>query len=190
MRRNKQVNIDWGDDEALDGETVRTRMVLMDSMFGHRPGYAALNDAMITKRRAARDAYICDLSFAWDGRKRRREPEENYAEEAAAGSAADRREIADARRMAAYQAMCGRLADAWKSRPVDAAQPDVSSRPEELMRHHLPAEPDEPAAAQARRDRAWTAYKDQLSTAWMRGRTDPPEADVIERQGEQWRGGR
>ena len=53
------------------------------------------------------------------------------------------------------------------------------------MRRHLRTEPDD--NAQGRRDAAWAAYRDRLGNAW---RTDPRAATAIERQGEQWRGGR
>jgi hypothetical protein len=79
------------------------------------------------------------------------------------------------------------LRDAWRSparRAVDNDQPDLTSRPGEVRRH-LRTEPDD--NVQARRDAAWAAYKDQLSNAW---RTDPRAATAIERQAEQWRGGR
>jgi hypothetical protein len=89
---------------------------------------------------------------------------------------------------ASYHAMCARLRDAWRTLPArDDAQPDNSS-PAEVMRRHLRTEPDD--NAQARRDRAWAQYRDQLGNAWRQGRTDPSRAAEIERQGEQWRGGR
>jgi len=102
--------------------------------------------------------------------------------------------------------------DAWKRPPAcDAAQPDLGTRPEDLMlmRRHLRGEPDDDGApdpgdaraverrrhtergeeAQRERDAAWHQYKDRLSNAW-RGRTDPSRASEIEREGERWRGGR
>jgi hypothetical protein len=86
----------------------------------------------------------------------------------------------------AYFEMVKRAENAWRTPPTrDTAEPDLGSRPEELMRAHLRAE--EIDEAQARRDRAWAAYRDQLSNAW---RTDPGRATAIERQAEMWRGGR
>jgi hypothetical protein len=41
--------------------------------------------------------------------------------------------------------------------------------------------------AQGRRDAAWAQYRDRLQSAW---RTNPNAATQIERQGEQWRGGK
>jgi hypothetical protein len=89
---------------------------------------------------------------------------------------------AEARRTAAYDAMVRRLQDAWRLRPKDAAEPDAGT---ELLRRHLRTEPDD--NAQARRDAAWARYRDQLGRAWQ---ADPGRATAIERQGEQWRGGR
>jgi hypothetical protein len=203
-KRDREVHIRFDDDgEVEDGRGVRVPMMLCD---GYRPGYVQVSDAHIEMRRRARAEMIDRATQAWvdGGRVRHREPRDDYDEDNLRRERDRRRnydargrvndaaayDIADAARTASYLAMCQRLQDAWKSRPADAAQPDMSSRPEELMSYHLRTEPDEPAAAQARRDRAWAAYKDQLSTAWMRGRTDPREADVIERQGEKWRGGR
>ena len=77
--------------------------------------------------------------------------------------------------------------DAWRTPSRDAAEPDLGSRPEEVMRmrRHLRTEPDDDA--QARRDAAWAQYRDQLGNAW---KIDPRAATAIERRGEQWRGGR
>ena len=82
--------------------------------------------------------------------------------------------------------------DAWRTpqrtgdmRSGDAAEPDNSSRAAVMRRHLRGDDPDDNAAA--RREKAWAAYKDQLSNAW---RTDPRAATAIERQGERWRGGR
>jgi hypothetical protein len=85
----------------------------------------------------------------------------------------------------AYFEMVKRAENAWRTPIRDAAEPDLASRPEEVMRHHLRTEPDE--NAQARRDAAWAQYRDQLGNAW---KTDPRAATAIERQGERWRGGR
>jgi hypothetical protein len=58
----------------------------------------------------------------------------------------------------------------------------------ELVRSHLTTEST--AAAQAERDRVWEDYRQRLSTAWQTRQTNPRAASAIERQGEQWRGGR
>jgi hypothetical protein len=80
-----------------------------------------------------------------------------------------------------------KLGDSWRLPHHDAAEPDLGSPPE-VLRRHLRTEPDEPGADhQARRDKAWAAYKDQLGNAW---RTNPRAATAIERQGENWRGGK
>jgi L-ascorbate metabolism protein UlaG (beta-lactamase superfamily) len=52
---------------------------------------------------------------------------------------------------------------------------------------HLSTEPDDADDAQGRRDAAWAQYRDRLQSAW---RTNPNAATQIERQGEQWRGGK
>jgi hypothetical protein len=68
-RRNHRID---DDDDAIfpvarDGETVRVRMALMDG-FGHQPGYVQVSDDYVAMRRAARDAYIRDLTSAFDAR--------------------------------------------------------------------------------------------------------------------------
>jgi hypothetical protein len=90
-------------------------------------------------------------------------------------------------RKAARDGWLRTLVDAWK-RPAGRAEPEPDDRddPGETMRRHL--RPDEkPDDAQARRNAAWAAYRDQLSNAW---RTDPRTATAIEREGERWRHGR
>ena len=96
----------------------------------------------------------------------------------------------DARRAAldARDAMIERARNSWRLSGRDAAQPDLGLRPDELMRGHLATESS--AEAQAKRDRIWQKYRDELGQAWRMGRTDPDEAGRIERQGEQWRHGR
>src|SRR5262249_27181165 len=99
-----------------------------------------------------------------------------------------------------------RLTDAWRTPARDPAQ---GSKPEELMRRHVRTDPDDDA--QARKDASWEAYREQLGNAWKNPpgvtraetailgggprsvvvkRADPSGATRIERQGEQWRGGR
>ena len=58
-------------------------------------------------------------------------------------------------------------------------EPDNSS-PAAVMRARLRTEPDD--NAQARRERAYRNYCDELSRAWQRGRTDPRAATAVERQ--------
>jgi hypothetical protein len=95
--------------------------------------------------------------------------------------------VRDARAAArdAREAMIKRAENAWRAPARDAAEPDAA---EGLPRRHRP-EPDDITPA-ARKERAYKAYVDGLSRAWQQGRTDSHEADRIERQGEQWRGGR
>ena len=92
--------------------------------------------------------------------------------------------VRDARREArdARQAWIKQLNDAWRTPGRDAGpEPDAA---EALLRRHLRTEPDDDA--QARRDGAYRDYVNQLGTAWQRGRTDPREADRIERQRRGW----
>jgi hypothetical protein len=97
--------------------------------------------------------------------------------------------VRDAQRMArdARDAYVQRLTSAWRT-PLarDAGEPDAA---EALLKRHLRSEPTEPDEddAQARRDRQWAEYCDRISNAW---RTNPQAATTVERQGEQWRGGR
>ena len=94
--------------------------------------------------------------------------------------------------------MCARLRDAWRT-PRDAHEPDAAEEllrgpapdpgdPSAMMRGHLQTERND--ENQRRRDLAGARYRDNLQNAWQQGRTDPREADRIERQGEQWRHGR
>ena len=43
-KRDREVHR-FDDDETLDGETIRTPMVLMDSMAGYRRGYVQIGEA-------------------------------------------------------------------------------------------------------------------------------------------------
>jgi hypothetical protein len=84
----------------------------------------------------------------------------------------------------AYFEMVKRTETAWRLPSRDAAEPAS----EELLRKHLRSEPDD--NAQARRDRAWAQYRDQLGRAWQLGRTDPGTAGRIEKEREQYFGKR
>jgi hypothetical protein len=90
----------------------------------------------------------------------------------------------DARReaKAAYDEMCKRATEAWRA-PLrtDAGQPDLGSRLQEVRARN---EPDD---VEKLRERTRAQYLDTLQNAW---RTNPQAATAIERQGEQWRGGR
>jgi hypothetical protein len=101
-------------------------------------------------------------------------------------------------RRAAYDGYVKQLTESWKRTPHKDAQPDTGSSLAEWRRHNV-SDPD-PAAtmrghlstessaeSQAKRDLAWTRYRDNLANAW---KTDPRAATEIERQGERWRGGR
>ena len=196
---------------ARDGEVVRTPMLIMDAagVDLHRPGFCCATDA--TARDAVRDArreMIDRATTAWRNDARRKPPDDDDDDEddERERHSDDARGNADAR--ASYDAKCARLRDAWR-RPVDVAQPDLGTRPEELMRRHARTEPDDDA--QARRDRAYQDYTTTLAEAWRNPpgvspaeraivgggprsmvveRTTPDAATRIEQQREQWRGGR
>jgi len=137
MRRRRNTD---ADDVVQDGQSVRTRVTLMDhgrriNARDHQPHYASDTRA----RQAALDA------------------RDQYVR---------------------------RLRDSWRTPGRDAAEPDLGARPEELMRSHLQTESS--AEAQAKRDAAWSAYKDQVSRAWMMGRTDPQAATAVENLRRRW----
>jgi len=93
----------------------------------------------------------------------------------------------DARRIArdAREQMIRRAENAWR----DAPQPDIGTSPEQ-MRAYAQGRPDlGPGHLSGARERSYSDYKARLEQAW-RGRADPGAATQIERQGEQWRGGR
>jgi hypothetical protein len=125
-----------GDEVARDGETIRTRLMLMDSATNATPwrsGYAMLTDAQVAARQAARQGMIDRATNAWrmdtDNRDRRAAVNQNgsVARPIVHGAVADARAaVNDAR--SRYVA---RLQDAWK-RPVsfrDGVQPSGHTRP-------------------------------------------------------------
>jgi hypothetical protein len=101
---------DETDSMARDGETVRTRMILMDSLAGYRPGYVQLTDDQIAKRREARREMVDRAIAAW------RAPgcDEGDAIFPLARDAA-RAAARDAR-----QQMIDRVASAWRTDPSAA----------------------------------------------------------------------
>jgi hypothetical protein len=138
-------------------------------------------------RTAARDAYVRRLTSAWktpqrdmnphggltcpkchgagkvDGRECPRCDGEGYIEDYPAGKQWEPKD-----RGAPDPGIAS-------SRPFN--QPDNSSSPE-TMRRYL----------QGERDAAWARYRDNLSTAWRQGRTDPAAASKIEAERERWLG--
>jgi hypothetical protein len=86
-------------------------------------------------------------------------------------------------RMIARDEMIRRAESAWK-RPTravwDGPEPDSGTPPSEMMRRHLNVDPDGDDDAQAKRDAAWEAYKDQLQNAWKTPGCDPNAAAGIE----------
>ena len=188
MRKRTRDGYHFGDDPMVeDGERVHVPMMLCD---GHRNGYLPQTDEMLAKRRAARDGYVINLGSAWcDGGRIRRRPDDGDEDRSRRENAPDSLSTADAQesdavRRGAYYGMVARAANAWCTPVRDFAQPDQSSTPAELARH-LRTDPNDDA--QARRDRAWIQYRDNLASAW---KTDPRAATAIERQAEMWRAGR
>jgi hypothetical protein len=169
------------------------------ALLGHRPGYTQLTDAMVAKRQATRADYIRDLNSAWRMDKRKPSDDDDDDDDDRPDNDRSRERSTDARAdaRAAYDEMCSKLQSAWHTpslairipmgvRGRDAAEPDLGTRPEEMMRRHLRAEPDDDP--QARRDAAWNDYKTRLSEAW---KTNPQAAVAIEAHAktEKWRHG-
>jgi hypothetical protein len=77
-----------------------------------------------------------------------------------------------------------RLSDSWRMPARDQQgerEPDNDpDDPGARMRSHLQTESS--VEAQAKRDRIWAQYRDQLGQAWRMGRTNPQAATAIERQ--------
>jgi hypothetical protein len=179
--RSRDFHLGLEDDEAVarDGETVRVRLLMCDSI--PRSGYRLLDDEQVAARREARSAWIKQQTDAWRGpnqKDARGEPDDDDDEDAdardrrrrKASDGCDPRAIADARRgaTAAYRRMVTRLGDAWR-RPVgDFAEPSIHSRPEELMRRHLGGDPTDP-------DRAGSVEAELEITRAQRKR-DPPRS--------------
>jgi hypothetical protein len=231
MKRRRDID----DDDAIfgpvahDGETVRVPMQIMDGdrvhltdtvrYENHKPHFLRSTDAgaldALARARDARQAMIDRNANAWKGGASGL-PSSSKPDFSAADARAGAR--------AAYNEMVQRLGDAWRT-PVrgdlvgplnqsrDAAQPDMGTPPEELMRRHTRTDPDD--NAQRRRDQAWNDYESSLSNAWrsptpgtiraepaMRGvgpnslayeqpstgRTDPTRATGVERQREAFLG--
>jgi hypothetical protein len=206
------------DDVVRDGESLRTPMVLMDAdgMAGHRPGYAALTDEQVAQRRAARQRMIDRATSAWRGpqdAKKRRPPDED-ADDDEADDRGRSRDARDAARVA-RQRMIDRATNAWRTPARDVAMPSLHTppTPEQMMTRHVygAEDPDDPVA---KKQAAYEAYKNKLSNAWkspahearrpdyiigagptsmvvqQQGKTDPRRADQVEKQAEQWRGGK
>jgi hypothetical protein len=206
-RRNKHRDAyrDDSDREVQDGELVHVPALLMDSrqrqvaawasdmnsMVGHRPGFAQLSDAQIAERARARDRWIAEMRDAWrtDARRRKPDPEdpdeEEDPDEDDLGREQDRRgtdarSIADARARAtaSYDRMVRRLSNAWRTPVRDAAQPDQGSRPDpgpaSAIERRLESERGntrvsiEEAAARLERDRQviHQKFKNDLENAW------------------------
>jgi hypothetical protein len=181
MEMNMRNEDAYYDDDMVvpDGASVKVPIVLMDGVQrrfaaeNHQPHFAELSDEQQQRRARTRTEYVQQLSDAWrspaTGGKRRKEGTVPSFQDA------------DRRRSAAYDAYVRRLTNAWR----DQDTPEPDDDPDNLMKRHLSTEPDEDT--DSRRNAAWEQYRDRLSNAW---KTDPRTASAIERQGEQWRGGR
>jgi hypothetical protein len=171
-----------------------------DAMAGHRPGYATLSAEQIAARRAGRRAMIDRATSAWDARRKPPpDPDEDDDD------APDAPWVPDARKGRAEYVR--RLTDAWRH-PVDAAQPDQSTSPDDpalMMRKHLRGNEDDDVVAI--KEKAYSDYAANLANAWKnppgvapaapailgigpankvverptRGRTDPDAAGSIEK---------
>jgi hypothetical protein len=192
----------YWDGEALDGEHVRTSLMMKDAdrLADHQPGYRISNDPMVVDaRQRATDAYwemVVRNERAWMDARRKPPPPDNDEDD-------DELEMADSRAKAAVarRQWVQKLQDAWRTPGRDAGAPDpgiASSRPwqggepdnsssAEVMRRHLRTEPDD--NVQARRDRAYADYCARVSQAWQH--TNPTaRANSVERQRQQWTGER
>jgi hypothetical protein len=194
--KNKRDGYFAPDDEiAKDGEVVRTPMMLFDAATGaRRPGYATLSDQQLADRNAARREFIDRAEQAWRGpgkvaafqsgtlpdarRKRPPDDDEDNDDEPDFGASVEKDKARDA--------YVESLRDAWRSKltsepPRPNARPptrDASKPPDRSTR------PDE-----AEREKEYAKRKADLENAW-RGATNPQRAPAVERQLEQWKGGR
>jgi hypothetical protein len=146
MKNRNSYHFD-DDEEVEDGRSVRVPMLIMDS------SRVNLTDT---------------VRFDADGPHflRAAASESSNFEDVESPSLGDVRTARDAVRAARDQWIAD-MCDAWKRPPTrDASQPDLGSRPEDLMRmrRHLRGDPDDDA--QARRERAYQDYTTTISEAW------------------------
>jgi hypothetical protein len=179
MEMNMRNEDAYYDDDMVvpDGASVKVPIVLMDGVQrrfaaeNHQPHFAELSDEQQQRRARTRTEYVQQLSDAW------RSP-------ATGGNRKEGTVPSSKMPMASLsrvRCLCRRLTNAWR----DQDTPEPDDDPDNLMKRHLSTEPDEDT--ESRRNAAWAQYRDRLSNAW---KTDPRTASAIERQGEQWRGGR
>ena len=182
------------DDEIVrDGQSVKVPMTIMDSRrpvsfdaAAHQPGFrsdtasyleayrrscadVALPSGRVSDAdvRAARSAWIEDTTSAWKADARKKKPpdddgDDDDDDDDNRGSSLNRNKQSDSR-----DDYVKRLTDAWRTPVRDAAQPDMGTRPED------------PAAAQARRDRIYADYRTSLSNAWRSGPGAAPAQTAI-----------
>jgi hypothetical protein len=198
------------DDEIVrDGQSVKVPMTIMDARrsvsfdaAAHQPGYRTdtasyleayrrscadvappsyrVSDAAVSDVRAARSAWIEDMTAAWKADARKKKPPDDDDDDDDDGDEPiSKSSRSTDPRTVARDAYVKHLTDAWKRTPVrDAAQPDLSTPPDDLMRRHT-SDPNDPAAAQARRDRVYANYRTSLSNAWRSGPGAAPAQTAI-----------
>src|SRR5262249_43434314 len=170
--RNRNAYRFDDDEEIEDGHSVRVPMQVMDGSRVYLTDTVSFEDGQPHFLRAV-DAASESSNF-------------EDLESPRLGDLDALRDAAGAARDQWIADMC----DAWKRPPTrDAYQPDLGSRPEELMRRHLWGPDDDGAPergeAQRERDRAWTRYRDDLQNAW---KTKPRAATAVENRLERERG--
>jgi hypothetical protein len=112
----------FDDNEVVrDGQTVRTPLLLCDSIAGRRSGYLQYTDAQNEMRQSARQSMIDRAASAWRTNPfmdARRKPDDDEDGDDDTDDSRDRKRrasdaaIADARE--AYHRMCARLQSAWR----------------------------------------------------------------------------
>jgi hypothetical protein len=225
---------------AQDGEEIHHPLYLADGYrrdlvqsFGavpdlslHQAGYRVADQATRDKVRLARQEMIDRATSGWLMDKRRPPDDDDGDDDDDDDDDEDnlRRENQDARdpragARAAYDAMCARIQNAWRTPPMgphcdhmrrparvpfgrDAAEPDNGSSAETMRRHLRGSDPEDAAEI---KERAYQDYVASISQAWKNpsGGIAPQKALVgpgptshierageIERLGEQTRGGR
>jgi hypothetical protein len=191
------MRIDDDDNIARDGETVSVRVNLTDTVRFDEDGREHFVRMADAHRKKPPDDDDDDTTDAADIDVHDYQPGYRLTTDAARAKA-----------RAARQGMIDRATSAWRRQPQrasdmrsrDAAEPDLGTRPDELMmRRHMfgaPGLPDPSTShaaefqgeqAQRRRDAAWVRYRDGLANAWRGGRTDPRRAAQEESRLERWK---
>jgi hypothetical protein len=92
----------------------------------------------------------------------------------------------------AYDQMCQRLTDAWRTPVRDAPEPDLGSRPEELRRPRSESDPADPSAARThkREVEAWKGRDPAELARDLEAKRSAIHAQVRNNLENAWRGGR